>query len=155
MRVNIQDFQAKYGSLIPDDIMALFTECFLQGVEETDIRNTAIDEIQSQKAKQDLWNKEYEEISSYRIDGMQYESQGDIEQAISSYKKCIAIGENSHSDLFHAYAHAYKRIIILLHKMKDFKCEIAYINAALAHNLSEKDRDKYVKRLNKLKKIEL
>ena len=29
MRVNIQDFQAKYGSLIPEDIMALFTECYV------------------------------------------------------------------------------------------------------------------------------
>lgn len=152
MKVNIEDFQAKYGSLIPVDIMALFTECFLRGDKEVDIRDTVIEEMQLKKAENDLWDKEYNKISSFRIDGMQYESQGNIDQAIVSYKKCIMAGEKSHLDLFHSYSYAYERIIILLHKIKDFQSEIMYIKAMLGHNLTEKDKEKYTKRLNKLVK---
>ncbi len=47
MRVNIKEFQDKYikGALIPADIMAYFTECFLRGETEADIRDTVFDEM--------------------------------------------------------------------------------------------------------------
>jgi len=47
MRVNIKEFQEKYikGALIPEDIMEQFADCFLQGDEYADIRDTVYDEI--------------------------------------------------------------------------------------------------------------
>lgn len=47
IRVNIKDFQDKYikGALIPEDIMAYFTECFLRGQEYADIRATVYEEM--------------------------------------------------------------------------------------------------------------
>lgn len=45
MKVNINEFQTKYGALIPQDIAAHFNDCFLSGVEETDVRDTVFDEM--------------------------------------------------------------------------------------------------------------
>lgn len=47
IRVNIREFQDKYikGALIPEDIMAYFTECFLKGQEYADIRATVYEEM--------------------------------------------------------------------------------------------------------------
>ena len=47
IRVNIKDFQEKYikGALIPEDIMAYFTDCFLKGQEYADIRATVYEEM--------------------------------------------------------------------------------------------------------------
>lgn len=59
------------------------------------------------------------QISSHRIGGMNLEKEGNIEAAIIEYKKAIAIGEQSSLSRFSSYAHAYERIIILLHKTKD------------------------------------
>lgn len=46
MRVNIEDFQRSHElSLIPEDIMAQFTRCLIDGEIETDIRDTIEDEM--------------------------------------------------------------------------------------------------------------
>lgn len=46
MRINIQEFQQSHElSLIPEDIMAQFTRCFIDGETETDIRDTIEDEM--------------------------------------------------------------------------------------------------------------
>lgn len=47
IRVNIKEFEEKYakGVLIPTDIMAYFTQCFLKGEEYADIRATVYDEM--------------------------------------------------------------------------------------------------------------
>ena len=46
MRVNIEEFQRSHEpSLIPEDIMAQFTRCFIDGETETDIRDTIEDEM--------------------------------------------------------------------------------------------------------------
>lgn len=47
IRVNIREFQDKYikGALIPEDIMAYFTECFLKGQDYADIRATVYEEM--------------------------------------------------------------------------------------------------------------
>ncbi len=46
MRINIQEFQQSHElSLIPEDIMAKFTQCTLNGEDETDIRDSIIDEM--------------------------------------------------------------------------------------------------------------
>ena len=46
MRINIQEFQHSHElSLIPEDIMAKFTQCTLNGEDETDIRDSIIDEM--------------------------------------------------------------------------------------------------------------
>lgn len=47
IRVNIREFQEKYinGALIPEDITAYFTECFLKGQDYADIRATVYEEM--------------------------------------------------------------------------------------------------------------
>ena len=46
MRINIEEFQRSHElSLIPEDIMAQLTRCFINGETETDIRDTIEDEM--------------------------------------------------------------------------------------------------------------
>lgn len=47
IKVNIKEFEEKYakGALIPTDILAYFTQCFLKGEEYADIRATVYDEM--------------------------------------------------------------------------------------------------------------
>ena len=46
MRVNIEEFQRSHEpSLIPEDIMAQFTRCFIDGETDIDIRDTIEDEM--------------------------------------------------------------------------------------------------------------
>ena len=46
MRINIEEFQRSHElSLIPEDIMAQLTRCFIDGETETDIRDTIEDEM--------------------------------------------------------------------------------------------------------------
>lgn len=46
MRINIQEFQQSHElSLIPEDIMSHFTQCLINGEDETDIRDSVLDEM--------------------------------------------------------------------------------------------------------------
>lgn len=46
MRINIQEFQQNHElSLIPEDIMSHFTQCLINGEDETDIRDSVPDEM--------------------------------------------------------------------------------------------------------------
>ncbi len=110
-------------------------------------------DIQFDMAKHDQWEIEYQGISCLRLQGMEYEKTGDIEKAISSYRQCIERGEQSTFNMFHAYAHAYDRLIVLLHKTKQYDIEAQYIESLLKHDsLSEPVIKKYTERLNKLTK---
>lgn len=46
MRINIKEFQQSHElSLIPEDIMSHFTQCLINGEDETDIRDSVPDEM--------------------------------------------------------------------------------------------------------------
>lgn len=46
MRINIREFQQSHEpSLIPEDIMAQFTQCLINGEDETEIRDSVPDEM--------------------------------------------------------------------------------------------------------------
>lgn len=99
--------------------------------------------LQAQKEREELYNL----VSQYRLAGMEMEKV-DMLGAIEQYKQCIAVGETT--DMFHAFAHAYERIIVLLHKAKDYESERNYIAAYIKHDLTEAVREKYQQRLTKL-----
>ena len=110
-------------------------------------------DFQFDTTKHDQWEIEYQGISDLRLQGMEDEKSGNIENAISSYQTCIEKGESSSFNMFHAYAHAYDRLIILLHKTKQYDTEAQYIEALLKHDsLSQPVIKKYTERLNKLSK---
>lgn len=45
MKVNILEFQGKYMNLIPEDIMAQFSQCFGNGESEAEVRDTIYEEM--------------------------------------------------------------------------------------------------------------
>lgn len=142
----------KLGLTPPSCIMEMETDAFLNGIGYIDVPLSVFDEMELEKAKHDQWEIQYQRISSLRLQGMDDEKAGNIENAIASYRQCIEKGEQSNQPMFHAYSYAYDRIIILLHKTKNFDLEAQYINSLLKHDsLSESTFNKYQIRLNKLK----
>lgn len=155
-RFTLQEFDelcSKNGYLPTDEIMELETDAFLKNINYIDIPLSQLDEMKRKKEEHDQWEASYQEISSLRLKGMDDEKSGNIEKAISSYRQCIEMGEQSTFNMFHAYAHAYDRLIILLHKTKQYDTEAQYIEALLKHDsLSQPVIKKYTERLNKLSK---
>lgn len=144
-----QECQTK-GLMPPAEIMAQESQLFLQGADYIDIPISIIEDMERHKAVSDKREHEYQEISSHRLAGINAEGL-DCNLAIMEYQECIAMGENSEFDLFHAYSYAYFRIIVLLHKNKEYEKELDYTEKLLSHELSDSEREKYSQRLNKLK----
>ncbi len=82
---------------------------------------------------------------------MEREAEDDIDAAIIEYAESIRLGESAENDMYHAFAHSYSRIIILLDKVKRYAEEIDYIVALLNRSVSDSDRNKYSARLVKTK----
>ena len=154
IKVNVRDFMKKYatseyrhGIYIPSDINSQLTRAYITGKDFITLRDTVLEEIEANKRAQDERDELYNLISQYRLTGMELEKV-DMQGAIEQYKQCIAVGEKT--NMFHAFAHAYERIIVLLHKAKDYESERNYIVAYLKHDLTEAVRTKYQQRLTKL-----
>lgn len=152
MKVRVKEFMRKYmsakyghGSYIPGGI---FSKIISHTETYIDLPDNIIEIIEEQRIKEKNWEKLYKTISAHRIKGMDKEGKQDINGAIDEYSKSIEIGETT--DMFHAYAYSYERIIILLHKVKDYNQEAKYITQLLKHRLNDKRREKYQNRLEKL-----
>lgn len=152
MKVKVKDFKDKYlsseykhGMYLPEDLFCQIissTEPFIE------LPDDIIEIIEKNKSDEEKHEKLYDMISSHRIMGMEKEQESDINGAIDEYSKSIEIGETT--DMFHAYAYSYERIIILLDKMKEYNQEIRYISQYLQHDLDDKRKEKYQNRLAKL-----
>lgn len=152
MKVKVKDFEDKYlsseykhGMYIPEDLFCQITSSTEPFIELPD---DIIEIIEKNKSDEEKYEKLYDMISSHRIMGMEKEQESDINGAIDEYSKSIEIGETT--DMFHAYAYSYERIIILLDKMKEYNQEIRYISQYLQHDLDDKRKEKYQNRLAKL-----
>lgn len=164
MKVSIKEFldkyrssEYRYGIFIPEDIYNLCSQIeldsLLKGIDLSyiDLPDNIFDIIETNKREQEDRDNINNIISTHRIGGMNLEKEGNIEAAITEYKEAIKIGELSSLSRFSSYSYAYERVIILLHKIKDIEAEKQYIEAYLRHDISDKTKDKFTNRLNKLK----
>ena len=164
MRVCLKEFLDKYrsseynyGIFIPEDIYNLCSQIelgsLLKGIDLSyiDLPDNIFDIIEYNKREQEDRDNVNNIISAHRIGGMKLEKEGNIEAAITEYKEAIKIGEQSSLSRFSSYSYAYERIIILLHKIKDIEAEKQYIEAYLRCDISDKTKEKFTNRLNKLK----
>lgn len=86
------------------------------------------------------WETTYQIISEHRVTGMTYENNDDSENAINEYATAIKIGESCNFDMFHAYQHAYERIIALLRRTPDVVTLEQYCRAYITHPVDESTR---------------
>lgn len=158
MKVNIDWFFSKYGGaeyhhglFIPEDIHALRQDCFLNGATDIEVPDNIFEIIEANKQRYAKRDSEYSAISQHRIAGMEREAEDDIDAAIIEYAESIRLGESAENEMYHAFAHSYARIIVLLDKVKRYAEEIDYIVGLLNHSVSDNDRSKYSARLEKTK----
>lgn len=127
-----------------EDEMVAITDAFIAGEDSVEMP----DNYWAVLVKRDA---EYSEISLHRVAGMEREADGDVDAAINEYAESIRLGEVAENEMYHAYAHSYSRIIVLLGKVHRFAEEIDYIESVLKHSLSDSERARYTERLEKAK----
>lgn len=162
MKVSIrtleEETKAPYGLKLPAYVEQAYMHGLIHGESQVDVPDTFFKDVaearcayDDEQAEREARRSEEAEVSKHRLSGMGKEKNADNEGAISEYAVAIILGEQSKYNLFHAYAHAYERIIVCLHKAKKFDKESDYIERYLKYNLSEAARSKYSVRLEKLK----
>lgn len=92
------------------------------------------------------WGADYHQITEPIHAGNQFEESGDDDVAIESYAAAIRIGEHIGDAMFHAYRHAYERIIALLRRTPDVVTLEQYCRAYITHPVDESTRT----RINKI-----
>lgn len=162
MKVSIrtleEETKAPYGLKLPAYAEQAYMRGLLRGDREVEVPDTFFKDVararcayDDEQAEREARRSEEAEVSKHRLSGMEKEKNADNEGAISEYAVAIILGEQSKFDLFHAYAHAYERLIVCLHKAKKFDKEADYIERYLKYNLSEAACSKYSSRLERLK----
>lgn len=136
---------------IPEESIEAESNALIEGNEYYEVPDNIYERIRESALKERKRDSEYQEISTHRIAGMEREAEDDIDAAIIEYAESIRLGESAENDMYHAFAHSYSRIIILLDKVKRYAEEIDYIVALLNRSVSDSDRNKYSARLVKTK----
>lgn len=86
------------------------------------------------------WEKDYHEITEPIHAGNQFEESGNDDAAVVAYMTSIEIGERIGDIMFHAYRHAYERIIALLRRTPDVATLEQYCRAYITHPVDESTR---------------
>lgn len=92
------------------------------------------------------WHLAFRRIDDPCRAGYEREESGDNDAAVSLYAAAIATGEQIGDIMFHAYRHAYERIIALLRRTPDVVTLEQYCRAYIAHPVDESTRN----RINKI-----
>ena len=157
MRVDARRFIEKYtsaeyrhGMYLGED---LFAECLAAeatGKPVIEVPDDIYEVVETRKVRDEEREAAYQDISTHRLNGMGLERQGDLEGAAREYELAISLGERT--DMFHAYAHAYHRLFVVLRKLKEHSREERYLSRYLEHELDDRDRERYADRLRKLRR---
>lgn len=86
------------------------------------------------------WYKAFSDINHRCRQAYIFEERGENEAAIDSYADAIACGERFGAMMFHAYRHAYERIIALLRRTPDVVTLEQYCRAYITHPIEESTR---------------
>ena len=86
------------------------------------------------------WETDYQRINQSCRAGYDAELSGDNDAAIKHYAAAIMTGEQIGDSMFHAFRHAYERIIALLRRTPDVVTFEQYCRAYIAHPVDESTR---------------
>lgn len=83
------------------------------------------------------WETDYQQINQSCRAGYDAEESGDNNAAVKHYAAAITTGEQIGDSMFHAYRHAYERIIALLRRTPDVVTLEQYCRAYITHPVDE------------------
>ena len=129
-------------SAIPENIFDNLNNRSLKGFDYADVSNKIIENIKSKRDQQNEFNKKLSMVSSLNSEGIDYEKEGKIDNAISVYEENIKIGYPAH--------HSFKRLMILYRKNKDYENERRVILRSIE---VFPDWQEYKERLNKVEQL--
>lgn len=86
------------------------------------------------------WETDYQQINQSCRAGYDAEDSGDNDAAVEHYAAAITTGEQIGDSMFHAYRHAYERIIALLRRTPDVVTLEQYCRVYIAHPVDESTR---------------
>ena len=86
------------------------------------------------------WETDYQQINQSCRAGYDAEESGDNNAAVKHYAAAITTGEQIGDSMFHAYRHAYERIIALLRRTPNVVTLEQYCRAYITHPVDESTR---------------
>ena len=157
MRVRVKDFLESctgFLSALPEDFIdectrLEFDAALHGGVAEVDVPGSVLDRLTAAKDRQKRYDEEYSAISEHRVAGMSAEDAGDLGKAVQEYAESIRLGMAGEFGLLHAYYHSFRRVIVVLGKLKRYADECEFIEKFLTLELDERDRASMCSRLEK------
>lgn len=152
MKFNLKRFVSRYQIILSIDQLGDLLNAIAEGHTSCKVSEYEYERMERllQQAKQE--KKDYDAIAKLRLKGIEWEKTNP-KRAIDYYKRCVGLGEATPHDCFSAYAHAYKRLIVLLNKEKNYGEQAQYIKSFLQHTgISDDERIKYQTRLDKITK---
>lgn len=129
-----------YGSLIDKPTYERLLGYVLGGAKYVNVPDGTVSELERRKALRRQENRLSASVAKRNTRGRELEKEGKIKAAIRLYETNITLGYPAH--------HAYKRLMVLYHKAKDYENEKRVIMRALE---VFGDCPEYMKRLEKLR----
>ncbi|MBQ7553295.1 MAG: hypothetical protein IJT46_02920 [Bacteroidaceae bacterium] len=112
-----------YGNLIESSTYSTLLGYMMQGAKTVNVPIGTIAELDRRKMAQKAGEKLMSKTATLNNKGIELEKAGKIRSAIKVYETNISLGYPAH--------HAYKRLMVLYHKAKDFENEARVIRKAL------------------------
>lgn len=122
VRVNIDSFLNTYRGVIPMDVFETLIEKKFDGHEGYLMPRGVYSKILAEHEAYQKKNEALENCAALNNEGIAYEKSGDIDAAIRVYEANIALGYPAH--------HAFRRLMVLYRKQKDYENEIRVIHLA-------------------------
>ena len=119
VRVDIDSFIDIYRSSIPEDTFIGMLQKQLDGHKGYLIPRGVYEQILEEHEANEKKNEALENCAALNNEGIAYEKSGDIDAAIRVYEENIALG--------YPALHAFKRLMVLYRKQKDYENEIRVI----------------------------
>lgn len=150
VQITIDRLMKKYFSVMPEDMFFSLSKRQLNGENKIRFSQFYIDKLEERLAIIKAEKKKLNQCAARNDKGKEYEKAGKIKQAIATYEK------NIEGNCYPA-CHAFDRLMIIYRKQKEYDNEIRVIERAvdILCPLYPDLRDKYQKRLEKAKELQL
>lgn len=134
----------QYRAVLPISIVAKIGKAIIQGDNSIAVSST---QLSNWRAKMEQYNKQQELLAQcveLNNRGIEYERCGNLAGAIQVYEQGIALGYPAH--------HAFKRLLVLYRKQKDYADELRVAQRA-CHVFPTAQRQAYIDRRDKVKEL--
>ena len=143
--VDVDEFWATYKEAITNAVWRRRREAVMAGRQTFIVYDDELAEIEAERQRRDGINGRLREATNLNNLGMKLEGEFHFDEAIECYEKNILPDT-------HLTIHPYRRLCILYASRRDAENEIRVAKAAIERLPDGKEKDWFIKRINKYTK---